>query len=299
MSLITAGMILRTPEMLSERRCSYSRTARKKSYTYFQLCILEDDLLKITLCVICFLMVCHTPVSWSEADGKHDTLLTGLLLIWVEAAGYFLLSSSEMTVDALLRLRRLIQQKSVWAPPSGCGWVCTLVQAGCQQHHLLVGADSCEIRVAAHWCVCVSGSDEGPGRKCKVLWVHSWDLPSCPGSGLKLQGRGRCWRLPPPAHLSCWLVISLWSCWLWRGGASAARSWVLNIHSKRNAQVSPRSMRWAFLTVISDEWRYQCFVPFAYSLLYFCNSSTAGKRSSYLLFPLPVTALFTPTHPDI
>lgn len=74
-------MILRTPEMLSERRCSYSRTARKKSYTYFQLCILEDDLLKITLCVICFLMVCHTPVSWSEADGKHDTLLTGLLLI--------------------------------------------------------------------------------------------------------------------------------------------------------------------------------------------------------------------------
>lgn len=143
-------------------------------------------------------MVCHTPVSWSEADGKHDTVLTGLLLIWVEAAGYFLLSSSEMTVDTLLRLRRLIQQKSVWAPPSGCGWVCTLVQAGCQQHHLLVGADSCEIRAAAHWCVCVSGSDEGPGRKCKVLWVHSWDLPSCPGSGLKLQGRGRCWRLPRP-----------------------------------------------------------------------------------------------------
>lgn len=183
--------------MLSERSCSYSRTARKKSYTYtFSCAFWRTTSLKSHF----FLMVCHTPVSWSEADGKHDTLLTGLLLIWVEAAGYFLLSSSEMTVDTLLRLRRLIQQKSVWAPPSGCGWVCTLVQAGCQQHHLLVGADSCEIRAAAHWCVCVSGSDEGPGRKCEVLWVHSWDLPSCSGSGLKLQGRGRCWRLRPPAH---------------------------------------------------------------------------------------------------
>lgn len=155
-------------------------------------------------------------VAW-KAREKHDTLLTGLLLIWVE--GCWILPVElfwdDCYVDTLLLLMRLIQQKSVWAPPSGCGWVCTSIQAGCQQHHLLVGADSCEVRAAAHWCVCVSGSDEGPGRKCKVLWVHSWDLPSCPGSGLKLQGRGRCWRLPPPAHLSCWLVISLWSC----GGA--------------------------------------------------------------------------------
>lgn len=182
MSLITAGMILRTPEMLSERSCSYSRTARKKSYTYFQLCILEDDLLKITLCMIFFLMVCHTPVSWSEADGKHDTLLTGLLLIWVEAAGYFLLSSSEMTVDTLLRLRRLIQQKSVWAPPSGCGWVCTLVQAGCQQHHLLVGADSCEIRAAAHWCLCFR------------FWRRTWEeVQSALSSQLRSAVVSRIW----------------------------------------------------------------------------------------------------------